>query len=92
MIGAETDVNIVFTDPFLTQNAWWITRDLFIQAYALKKASKVYRYAGYQIVATGITDVLKCQEKADQINADLAILLDKIWDFLDNELNEKKGC
>ena len=47
---------------------------------------------GHQIVAVGITDILKCQEKADQINADLAILLDKIWDFLVNELNEKKGC
>jgi len=89
MIGAETDVDKIFSSTRLTQNAWWITRDLFIQAYALKKASEVYRYAGYQIVETGITDVLKCQEKADHLNADLAIILDKVWDFLDNELNKE---
>ena len=89
LIGKETDVNIVFSDPFLTQKAWWIARDLFIQAYALKNAAEVYRYAGNQITEIGITDVLKCQEKADQINTDLAILLDKTWDFLVNELNKE---
>lgn len=46
LLGKETDVDEIFSNPFLTQNAWWITRDLFIQAYALQRASQVYRYAG----------------------------------------------
>jgi hypothetical protein len=82
LIEGETDVNKIFDQTWLTQTAWWILRDLFIQAYGLKKAAEIYRHGGHQMKVAGLTDVLQLQDKADIINADLGILLDKTWDFI----------
>jgi len=82
LMEAETDVNKIFDKTWLTQKAWWTLRDLFIQAYGLKKAAEIYRHGGHQMKVAGLTDVLQLQEKADIINVDLGILLDKTWDFI----------
>ena len=43
-----TDVTTHFKSTWITQKQWWIIRDLFIQAYALKKAAETYKYGGHQ--------------------------------------------
>lgn len=87
LIKGELDVNKIFSETTLKQETWWIIRDLFIQAYGLKKAAEIYRYGGHQTTVKGLTDLLRNQDKADQLNADLGILLDVIWSFIVNQLN-----
>jgi hypothetical protein len=86
LIKGEFEVNKIFSETTLKQETWWIIRDLFIQAYGLKKAAEIYRYGGHQTTVKGLTDLLRNQDKADQLNADLGILLDVIWSFIVNQL------
>jgi hypothetical protein len=76
-----TNVGEQFTETWLTQNQWWILRDLFIQAYALKKAAETYQYGGHQICQAAPYRIINA-ERAKEINADLAKLLDNIWDVI----------
>lgn len=78
----ETNVNNIFSDTKLSQNTWWVLRDLFIQAYALKKCAEVYRNGGYQTHAAGVTDIIRNKELEVTINADLKKVLDKIWEVV----------
>lgn len=87
LINGEYDVNKIFDGgASITQDQWWIIRDLFTQAYALKKAAEVYRHGGHQTSKPGITDCIKNLEMAAQINKDLETVLDKVWDFLLHEV------
>ena len=75
------NVNIHFNSTWLTQDQWWILRDLFIQAYALRKAAETYRSGGHQ------TDAAKPYRitsgyMVNEINEDLEKLLNNIWDLL----------
>lgn len=74
----------LFTDCNFTDSNWWIIRDLFVQAYALKEVAAVYRHGGFQSGRKGITDLLKSEEKAKQANDDLKLILDTLWDFMLN--------
>ena len=87
LINGEYDVNKIFDGSTgITQDQWWIIRDLFRQAYALKAAAEVYQYGGHQTTKPGITDCIKNLEMAAQINKDLETVLNKVWDFLLNEV------
>ena len=87
LIGTEHDIGNIFDrgSP-ITQDQWWIIRDLFKQAYALQKAAGVYQYGGHQTHNPGITDCIKNLEMAALINKDLEIVLNKVWDFLLHEV------
>ena len=85
-----TDIDEIFEETKISQNAWWIIRDLFIQAYALKKCARIYKYGGHQTTKKDITDIIKSQEMADKINQDLERILDKIWDVITAEVNKPK--
>ncbi len=84
-----TDVTHQFSETWLTQEQWWILRDLFISAYSLKKAAEVYRYGGHQIEKASPYRVTS-PEKAKMINDDLKIVLDNIWDLLTKWKEESK--
>ena len=84
---SETDVNKIFDSTKLSQAAWWAIRDLFLQAYGLKRAAEIYKHGANQCHVEGLTDLLKSQDKADSINADLSILLEMTWQFVSSELN-----
>jgi len=87
LINSEHDVKKIFDKSTkITQNQWWIIRDLFKQAYALKEAAEVYRHGGHQTSKPGITDCIKNLEMAALINEDLEIVLNKVWDFLLHEV------
>ena len=87
LINGEYDVNKIFDKGTpMTQDQWWIIRDLFMQAYALKESAEVYQYGGHQTSKPGITDCIKNLEMAAQINKDLETVLNKVWDFLLNEV------
>ena len=89
LIGLKWDVSQIFDKGTkITQDQWWIIRELFRQAYALKCAAFVYQHGGHQTTKLGITDCIKNLEMAALINKDLEIVLNKVWDFL---LNEVKG-
>ncbi len=76
-----TNVGSHFKSTWLTQGQWWILRDLFISAYALKTAAGVYRYGGYQTEAANTFRVINSERAAD-INRDLEVLLERIWILL----------
>ena len=87
LMGAEYDIRSIYDKGSpITQNQWWIIRDLFKQAYALQKVADVYRHGGHQTSKPGITDCIKNLEMAALINKDLEIVLNKVWDFLLNEV------
>ena len=87
IIGAECAVRNIFDKGTpITQNQWWVVRDLFKQAYALQGAAEIYQYGGHQTSTLGLTDCIKNLEMAALINKDLEIVLDKVWDFIVNEV------
>ena len=87
LIGAECLVNKIFDKGTkITQEQWWVIRDLFIQAYALKQAAVIYQFGGSQTIRPGITDCIKNLEMAALINKDLETVLNKVWDFIVNEV------
>ena len=92
LITGETDVKKVFDKgTWLSQSDWWIIRDLAIQAYGLKTAAEVYRHGGHQTSVAGITDKIKNLEKAKELNKDLEIILNSLWEFIKaSSLNKVK--
>jgi len=81
-LGKETDVNKIFSKTKITQAEWWLLRDLFTQAYALKNCAEVYRYGGHQTTLKGTTDIIQDKKQETRLNKDLEIVLNKIWSLL----------
>lgn len=71
----------LFKQTNISDSDWWVIRDLFKQAYALKGAAETYRHGGHQTTRPGVTDILKNKEKADELNKDLQAVLDTVWEF-----------
>jgi hypothetical protein len=71
----------IFSETNISEKEWWIIRDLFVQAYALKNVAEVYQYGGHQSSRAGVTDLIKSAEKAAIANADLEKILDTLWHY-----------
>lgn len=80
----------IFSDTNISDADWWVIRDFFKQAYALKAAAETYRYGGHQTTRQGITDILKSPEKAAILNADLEKVLDAVWAFTTEAVKERE--
>lgn len=80
----------IFESTNITDEEWWVIRDLFVQAYALRKAAEVYQYGGHQTSRPGLTDVLKSGERATQLNEDLQKVLNAAWDFTVEAIRTKE--
>lgn len=78
----------LFETTPITDSEWWVIRDLFKQAYSLKAAAEVYLHGGHQTTREGITDILKSEDKAKALNADLELVLDLVWDFTCKAINK----
>lgn len=76
-----TDVTEQFDTTWLTQAQWWILRDLFIQAYAFRKAADCYVHGGHQS-ALAEKYRFTSKRKAKMVNRDLEKVLDTIWALL----------
>lgn len=87
LLNSEYSVDLIFDKGTpITQNQLWVIRDLFKQAYALKGAAEVYQYSGHQTSKLGIIDCIKNLEMAALINRDLETVLNKVWNFIANEV------
>ncbi len=64
------DIEHHFDKTWITQEQWWILRNLFITAYALKKA------------AEELPHLTTSEEMAKRINTDLNTILDNIWELV----------
>lgn len=80
----------LFEETPLTDTNWWVIRDLFVQAYALKKAAEVYQYGGHQTTVMGLTDMIRNPDKAKALNADLERVLDALWEYVSKAVNHKQ--
>lgn len=80
--GSLEPASEIFSDPTVSDKDWWVVRDLFVQAYALRAAAEVYRYGGHQANLEGVTDLLKSQGKSEVLNRDLELTLNTLWTFL----------
>lgn len=69
----------IFESTKITEAKWWIIKDLFKQAYALKNAAEVYQYGGHCCGEKEIISLIRSKEKAEAINDDLKVVLDRIW-------------
>ena len=83
-LGQETAVKNLFEKTRISQKTWWILRDLFVQAYALQKCAEVYRYGGHQITDDSVA-ILRNENKAQTLNADLEIVLNLIWKIVNKK-------
>lgn len=88
--GSTAVASDLFESTNITDSDWWVIRDLFKQAYALKDAAEVYQYGGHQSSRVGVTDLLKSSEKAAQLNADLSRVLDAAWAFVAEAVKAKE--
>lgn len=82
--------NDLFESTKITDKEWWVIRDLFVQAYALKKAAEVYQMGGHQSTEPGVTDVIRNTALAKQINADLQKVLALAWDYACKAVNKNQ--
>jgi hypothetical protein len=83
LIKSKTyEASKIFKTTKITDSEWWVIRDLFMQAYALKEAAAVYRHGGHQTTKAGVTDVIKNPDMADKLNADLKTVLGTVWNLL----------
>lgn len=80
--GIKYEPKDLFLDTKIGAKDWWIMRDLFVQAYALKNCSEVYRYGGHQTSVPGTTDVIMDKEMVRRINTDLEKVLDTLWNHV----------
>ena len=78
----------LFQTTNITDKEWWVIRDLFVQAYALKEAAAVYRHGGHQSALEGVTDIIRSPDMAKFINADLEKLLDVLWNYVCAAVNK----
>ena len=83
------EASALFSDTPITDKEWWVIRDLFVQAYALKKAAEVYRYGGHQTTLQGVTDLIRSEDLAARLNKDLETVLDTLWDFICKAVHKK---
>lgn len=83
VFGSQETFNVdnVFEVTWITQDMWWILRDLFKSAYALREAAEVYRHGGHQTSKAKPYRVTS-PDMAKYINADLEKTLDNIWMLL----------
>lgn len=86
-----TNVNKIFNTTWISQDLWWILRELFNQAYALKKAAQVYKYGANQTSEGGYNKLLYSEEKNKSINEDLKKVLDTIWNILETKSLGRKS-
>lgn len=86
----ETNIDKIFYDTNITQDDYWIIRDLFIQAYSLKKTAEIYKYGGHQTTKKGITDIIQNENLVKKLNTDLKKVLDLLWNFLIEATKDKK--
>lgn len=79
--ASTSDILDHFDTSWITQKQWWILRDLFIQAYAIKDAAFAYRLGGHQ---TGDAEPYRIKSEFMELalNEDLETLLNTIWDLL----------
>lgn len=82
LIGNTKLASELFSKTNITDKEWWVIRDLFVQAYALKRAAGVYIYGGHQTSEPGITDIIKDKELANTLNKDLETVLNVLWDYV----------
>lgn len=81
MLDSEITIYSHLKSTWITQDQWWILRDLFIFAYSLKETAACYIYGGHQTSAAEPYRI-KNQEMANKLNADLEKILDNIWNLL----------
>jgi len=80
--GSKYQASDIFAQTNISNEEWWLIRDLFQQAYALRAAAEVYIHGGHQTSRPGVTDIIKNPELAKTLNRDLEIVLDKLWDIV----------
>jgi len=80
----------LFEQTNISDNEWWVVRDLFIQAYALQKAAEVYRHGGHNSTLVGVTDQIKDLDLAKRLNADLEKILNTLWDYTCKAIEKKE--
>jgi len=70
-----------FDETWLTQDQWWILRDLFIQAYAIRKCADSMLYGGHQTNKAEIHGI-RSKSLNNELNGHLETLLKNIWTLL----------
>jgi hypothetical protein len=79
-----------FSSSRISNDDWWVIRELFAQAYALEDAYGVYlRNTAGQTNRKGVTDLVGDKELAARINLDLEKILDKVWEFTWQAVNKE---
>lgn len=86
LIDDSFQVDKLFESTKITQGQWWVIRDLFIQAYSLKKVAETFRHGGYQTKLEGVTDIIQDKELEVLMNSKLEIVLNKTWEYLEEIL------
>ena len=76
--SVKYEASALFSETPITDKEWWVIRELFVQAYALKKAAGVYRYGGSQTTIQGVTDLIRSEELEIRLNKDLFEVLETL--------------
>lgn len=80
-LGIAAASEIFDSCPF-SDAEWYCILDLYKQAYALQMAADIYQHGGLVTVNKDISGIIQNKERADLLNMDLIIVLDKAWELL----------
>lgn len=85
---SDTDITKVFSQTKLTQNNWWTILEMFSSAYKLSATAAVYGRGGAHITTNLCKDKLQDKELSDRINKDLEQVLDRVWKYIEDSIEE----
>lgn len=86
--GAGYGIDKVFSHTKLTDNNWWTILEMFSSAYKLREAADLYHRGGSHITTNLCKAKLQDKELSDRINKDLKLVLDRVWKYIEDSIEE----
>jgi hypothetical protein len=82
------DITEVFSSTHLNQANWWTILEMFSSAYKLREVADLYHRGGSHITTNLCKAKLQDKELSDRINKDLELVLDTVWKYIQDSIEE----
>jgi hypothetical protein len=82
------DITEVFSSTRLNQRNWWTILEMFSSAYRLKEVADLYYTGGSHITTNLCKNRLQDKELAARLNKDLEEVLDRVWKYIEEAIED----
>jgi hypothetical protein len=82
------NITDVFSNACLNQNNWFTILEMFSSAYKLREVADLYHRGGSHITDNLCKDKLQDKELSARINKDLEIVLNRVWKYIEEAIED----